>query len=466
MVRCRDISPVDVTEAALDRIDEINPRLNAFLTVSRDSALQTARILESAARAGQIVGPLHGVPIGIKDNIDTHDAATTGGSDLLRGRRPESDAIVVQRLRSAGAVILGKLNMHEFAYGVTSANPHYGHVHNPWNLEHTPGGSSGGSGAAIAARLCHAALGTDTGCSIRLPAGFNGVCGLRPTIGRISNVGIIPLAWTLDTVGPLCRTVDDCALVCAVIAGSEVGDRHTARVAVQDYDSQRDEHLEGVRVGLVEDFSLAELDVDVDRALRDAVKVLETAGAAIRKVNLNCLEHATSAVLTIDVAEPAAYHGRNLRSRKDRYGDDVRLLLETGELLLATHYIQAQRYRTLIQNEIELAFEKCDVILLPVAPCTAPRHDVTEIELSSGQRIGMIPAALKYNALASLSGMPALALPCGFSESSMPIGMQVMAPAFREDRLFRVGRAFQEVTDWHTRAPSTTLAHTPTRDPQ
>jgi aspartyl-tRNA(Asn)/glutamyl-tRNA(Gln) amidotransferase subunit A len=453
LIERREVSPVEVTETLLKRIDAIDPILNAFITVSSDKALMAARAAETAIAGGVYLGPLHGVPIALKDNIWSRGDRATAGSKIQADFVPEEDATVAARLRMAGALFLGKLNMHEFAYGVTTNNPHYGPARNPWNTELSPGGSSGGSGAAVAARLCYGALGTDTGCSVRLPAAYNGIVGIRPTIGRVSNYGIVTLAWTLDTCGPMTRSVQDCAVMLQAMAGFDARDSQTAVVPVPDYRARIDRGVSGLRLAVIRDFSLAGIKDDVARALETALKVLESEGATIREVDVPDLEFSVSALLTVDIAEPAAYHAEWLRTRPQDYGEDVRTNLELGEMYLATHYIQAQRYRTILRDRFRDVLADVEAIITPTVPFTAPAVGDTEVELETGERLRMIPAVMRYNALPPLTGMPALSLPCGFSREGLPIGMQLMGSAFDEGMLFRIGHAYQMATDWHRREP-------------
>ena len=452
-IRRREVSPVEVTKAVLDAIDEHDSTLRSFISVNTEHALLVAEAAEKAIAGGYYLGPLHGVPIAIKDIVSTAGDRSTSGSKILAEFVPEQDATVTARLKSAGAVIVGKLNMHEFAYGVTTENPHYGTARNPWHLDHSAGGSSGGSGVAVAARLCYAALGTDTGCSVRLPASYNGISGLRPSIGRVSNFGVGVLAWTLDTVGPMARTVADCAAMLQVMAGYDARDPQTANVPVPDYASWIERGLEGVRLAIVNNYTLTGLQHDVQVAMERALETLEREGAVIKEVELHDLEYATSALLTIDIAEPAAYHSDWLRKNPELYGDDVRALLQQGEMYLATHYIQAQRFRTLMQTQFTDILKDAEAIITPTVPFTAPRIGRQDIDLGEGVTMGLIPAVMRYNALPPLTGIPALSVPCGFSSEGLPIGMQIIGDAFDEATVLRVGHGYQLATDWHRRKP-------------
>ena len=274
-IAAREVSPVEVLEATLARIDAVDPTLNAYIDVHAETARGAAEAAEIAIGAGYHLGPLHGVPLALKDNVATRGELTRAGSRVLRDRVTTEDATIASRLRAAGSILIGKLNMHEFAYGVTTNNPHHGAARNPWSTDRTPGGSSGGSGAAVAGRLAYGAIGTDTGCSVRLPASFNGIAGLRPSIGRVSNHGIVPLAWTLDTAGPMCRTVRDCAAMLEAMAGFDARDRQTANVPVPRYGDELARGLGGLRLAVIEDFSLTGLQPEVETALRGALAAFE-----------------------------------------------------------------------------------------------------------------------------------------------------------------------------------------------
>ncbi|MGI9558038.1 MAG: amidase [Solirubrobacterales bacterium] len=454
-IAAREVSPVEVVDATLERIEELDPKLTAFVSVTADQARQAAKGAEASIAAGYHLGPLHGVPLALKDLVGVRGEVSSAGSKVLGEHVPNEDAAVAAGLRAAGAIFVGRLNMHEFAYGVTTRNPHYGTARNPWNTERTPGGSSGGSGASVSARMAYGAIGTDTGCSIRLPAAWCGISGIRPTIGRISNYGITPLAWTLDTAGPMCRTVEDCALMFGPIAGYDARDRQTANVPVHDYIGDLDRGLDGIRVAVIDDYSLTGQQEGVRGAMEAAIATLESGGAQVTSVQLDHLEPAVSALLTVDVAEPAAYHAAWLRERPEDYGQDVRALLEAGELYLATHYIQAQRYRTVLRDQFVEILRSADAILTPTVGFTAPEVGATDVVIESGELFDMEAAVMRYNALPPLAGTPALSVPCGFSaDDSMPVGMQLIGRAFDEATLFRIGHGYQQLTDWHEREPS------------
>ena len=452
LVTKREISPVELVDAALNRIQEVDPTLKAYISVYEQSR-EVAKAAEIMAAAGHTLGPLHGIPLALKDNIALKGLRTTAGSKVLSDWIPDADATVAARLRSAGGIFIGKLNMHEFAWGGTSDNPHYGAVRNPWNPERFPAGSSGGSGVAVAARMCWGALGTDTGGSIRLPSAINGIVGIRPTYGRVSNQGIIPLAWSMDTAGPMTRTVEDCALMFSVIAGRDPSDPTTAQVPVQDYLAGLKQGVKGLRIGVVPGYFFHHLQPPVYAALKTALSTFESLGAVIHEVDIKNIHGNISAQLTIEAAEPSTYHQRWLRERPSDYGEDVRTLLEVGEMLLATHYLQAQRYRALLRQEFMDAFQQVDVFVCPTLPFTATRVGAMRVVIENGVEEDMLSAIMQYTGVPSLTGLPSLAVPCGFDADGLPIGMQIIGRPFDEATLFRAGSAFQTVTDFHLKSP-------------
>src|SRR5919199_786266 len=443
LVGTKEVSPVELVDCCLERIAAVNDRLKAYITVYDEQARQVARAAEAMIMAGHRLGPLHGIPIALKENIALRGLRTTAGSKILADWVPDEDATVAARLKGAGAVIIGKTNMHEFAWGGTSANPHYGFVRNAWDAERFPAGSSGGSGVAVAARMCHGALGTDTGGSVRLPSGINGVVGIRPTIGRVSNFNVIPLAWSMDTVGPMTRTVEDCAVMFNAIAGHDPRDPGSANVPTTDYTADLHRGVDGLRIGVVPGYFFHHLQPPVDAAVRGALSTLEGLGAKVVEVDIEHIHGNISAQLTVESCEPSTYHQRWLRERPEDYGDDVRLLLELGELHLATHYIQAQRYRGVLRAEFMDAFKSVDVFICPTLPFTATKIGETLVEIENGVEEDMLAAIMQFTGVPSLAGLPSLNVPCGFDPEGLPVGMQLIGRPFDEAMLFRVGTAFQ-----------------------
>lgn len=454
-IRSGEISPVEIMLALLDRIDSLDGVHNAYIEVFREKALAKAKTAEYDLRNGNEIGQLHGVPISIKDNIASQGDLTRAGSHILSDQPARKDATLTRRLKGSGAVILGHLNMHEFAFGVTSDNPHYGPVLNPWNFARLPGGSSGGSAVAVAARTAIGAIGTDTGCSIRIPASLNGVTGLRPTIGRVSTTGVVPLAWSLDTAGPICQTAYDSALVLNSIQGFDRLDPQSVRHPVIDFTEGIGRGVKGTRIGVVRNYSLDKLQPDVERSVTAAMTILEDAGATLCEVDIQQLnlEEIHSALLTIHGVEAAAFHGDWLRERPQDYGADVLSALRVGSLHFGTQYVNAQRYRVFLSKKIAEIFENVDLLLTPTSPFVAPALSESEVSVSREVSFDLVEGLTRYTSISPLTGIPAISFPCGFSEDGLPIGLQLMAKQFDEATLLRAAHTYQLVTDWHKRIP-------------
>lgn len=452
LIRQKQLSPLELLEAVLTRIERFDSRLNTYITVLAESARAQARQAEKEILDGHYRGPLHGIPVSIKDLFATRGVRTTCGSKVLADWVPDYDATAVARWREAGAVIVGKTNLHELAYGVTSNNPHYGPVHNPWDLERVPGGSSGGSGAAVAASLSTASLGSDTGGSIRIPSSVCGVVGIKPTYGRVSRYGAIPLAWSLDHVGPLAKSVEDAALLLAALAGPDPKDPTSSDRPVPDYAQSLSGELRGVRLGLPEQYFFEHVDAEILSAVQQAIRRLEQLGARTQPVSLPHLETCAAMEAHITLAEATSYHEPHMRTRIDDYGDGVRIDLEAGRYLLATDYVKSQRARTLLQEVFDRAFEQVDVIVSPTLPAFPPL--IGELYVQSGDlREHVIDAFLRFNIPFNLTGLPAISIPCGFSSNNLPIGLQIAGRAFDEPTVLRVAHAYEAHTEWHRRRP-------------
>ena len=451
----RKISPVELAELALRRIERAQPKLNAFITVTAERALADARRAEREILGGRYRGPLHGLPIALKDNIATRGVLTTAGSKILREWIPEEDATVARRLSRAGAVLLGKTNLHEFAYGVTTDNPHYGAAHNPWSLERIPGGSSGGSGAALGAGLCFGSVGTDTGGSIRIPAALCGVVGLKPTYGRVSCFGVVPLARSLDHAGPLARSVRDAALLLQAIAGHDSRDPASARAPVPEYLGGGRRKRIRVSLGVERGYFFDRLDDEIRRALEAATKEFARLGATMEEITLPSLAASERPSSAIAFAEALAYHegAGYFPARAAEYGDDVRARLAAGREVRAADYLRAFDARRQAIAEFETAFERVDAILAPTVPAAAPRIGETSVEFGSEQET-VRAAMLRLNRPANFTGLPAISLPCGFTRSGLPIGLQLIGPAWQEERLLEIALCYEQATPWHTRHPS------------
>ena len=446
LIESGDVSHVVVTRAVLERIEALDGRLNAYITVLHDDAMSAAREAENAILAGGYLGPLHGVPISLKDLFWTQGVRTTAGSKILADFVPNEDAHSVARLKAAGAVIVGKTNLHEFAFGVTTINPHYGTTRNPWDAERIAGGSSGGSAAAVAAGLCTAALGTDTGGSIRIPAALCGIVGLKPTYGRVSRHGVVPLAWTMDHVGPMTRSVRDAALMLNVVAGHDPRDPASTDAPAPDFTAGLDAGVKGLRLGVPQHFYFDDLDAEVEGCVRAAIDVLGRLGGKIEEVALPRLEYAPAVYWPISISEAAAYHRDWLINRPQDYGDDVRERMEPGLLAPAVRYLQAQRARRLIADDFRHALREVDVLLVPTTPVPAPRLDeagTPEVRSS----------LLRLTSPANLAGLPALSVPCGFTGAGLPVGLQIIGRAFDEATVLRVGHAYETTAGWEVRIP-------------
>jgi aspartyl-tRNA(Asn)/glutamyl-tRNA(Gln) amidotransferase subunit A len=452
-LRRREVSPVEITRVYLDRIHRLDPHLRAFITVTADQALADAETATRAIVGGRYLGPLHGVPLALKDLFYTAGVRTTAGSRILADFVPSEDATAVARLRAAGAIFLGKTNMEEFAYGATSINPHYGACRNPWDPERIPGGSSGGSASAVAAGLCAASLGSDSGGSIRQPAALCGLVGLKPTYGRVSRYGVVPLSWSQDHVGPMARSVRDAALLLQVIAGEDARDPSCSSAPVPGYTNRLDEGISGFRLAIPRDFFFERVDGTIDAAVRAAARVLTDQGASLDEVPFPEAAHAATAGAAILFAEASAYHEDWLRTRPEQYGEPVRARLRVGSLLLATDYLKAQRARGVLVQRATALFDRVDALLMPAVPLAAPGQDQTIIRWPDGTEEDIRGATLRLTRPFNLLGLPAVSVPCGFTTEGLPIGLQIVARPFAETTVLRVARAYEAATSWHTRRP-------------
>ncbi|MCH8001375.1 MAG: Asp-tRNA(Asn)/Glu-tRNA(Gln) amidotransferase subunit GatA [Proteobacteria bacterium] len=441
-----EVSPLALTEAALARIEAQDGALNAFMTVTADAALEAARAAEAEIAAGRHRGPLHGVPLAVKDLFATKGVRTTGGSKLLGDWVPDHDAAAVERLKRAGAVLLGKTAMHELAYGTTSDNAHYGPVRNPWDAACHPGGSSGGSAAAVAAGLAFGALGSDTGCSIRQPAACCGIVGLKPTFGRVSKFGALPLSWSMDHVGPMTRSVADAALMLQVLAGPDPRDPNCVERAVPDYGFGLNGGIEGKRIALARGFFFADCDPEVATAVAAAAQTLGGLGAVVEEVELPEMEAAYLVGGMIIACEAAAYHAKSLRERPEAFSEELRASLELGGFYSAVDYLQAQRARRRITEAVLGAVQPFDAVLTPTSPVPATPIDDTPRHHGALRHRNTIP----FN----LTGLPAVSIPCGFTEAGLPIGLQIVGKAFDEAGILEIARAYERATDWRARRPA------------
>src|ERR1700686_30673 len=443
-IRSRALTPTQLTEACLARIQTYNPKLNAFITVLGEQALAQAREMEAEQRAGRFRSPLHGIPIALKDNIDTAGIRTTAASAVFDERVPEHDAEVTRRLKEAGAVFVGKTNLHEFAMGGTSATSYYGPVRNPWALDRNPGGSSGGSAAGVAADLCFGALGTDTGGSIRTPSSFCGVVGLKPTYGLVSIRGIIPLTLSLDHCGPIARTTEDAAVMLNVLAGYDKLDIASVEHPREDYVAAMQQPISGLRLGIPRAPFFDLLDADVEKAVEDAIGLLAKMTKGVKDVTLPS---------TRDInlgGESFAYHEEFYAHGPGRYQIPTRRALQNGANLKAAEYIRARWKLELLRRTIDDAFTDFDLVVLPTRRRT-PRKIDAAIKREESDKIRN--PELENTGQFDVYGVPAISVPCGFTSSGLPVGLMIAGPRFSEGKVLALAQAFELATDWHTRKP-------------
>ena len=448
LIRRRKISPVELTAFCLDRISKLQPAINAFITVREDIALAQAKRAEMDISRGRYKGVLHGIPISVKDLFCTRGIRTTAGSKILRRFVPERNAEVIERLLASGCTFLGKTNMHEFAYGATNLNPHYGPVRNPWDTSRISGGSSGGSAASVVTAQAVASIGTDTGGSIRIPSAACGCVGLKPTYGRVSLEGVIPLSGTLDHAGPICRCVADAALMFDAMAQSNVRAPGTPGTTV----SGLRRGVKSIRLGVPRQYFFDHLQPAVRRNVLAAVKTLKELGASLREVNLKGMEETARLAADITAGEALAFHEEWLNKRPEEYGKDVGARLEQSRGLTAAAYIQALQKRLAYTEEFERVLDAVDLILAPAIPVVAPGLDQEQVR-TGRSRTDVRLALLSLTRPANLTGLPALSVPCGFSPDNLPIGLQLIGRRFGEATLLRAAWAYEQATPWHRQFP-------------
>ncbi len=439
LLRGRAVSPVELTQACLKRIEKYNSSLNAFITVTAEQALATAREHQAEQARGKWRGPFHGIPIALKDNIDTAGVRTTAASEVFKERVPSEDAEVARRLKNAGAILLGKLNLHEFAMGGSSAVSYFGPVHNPWALDRTPGGSSGGPAAAVAADLCFGSLGTDTAGSIRIPAGYCSIVGLKPTYGRVSIRGVIPLAWSLDHVGPMCKTVEDTALMLDVIAGYDEMDPTTADVPVSSYTRSLRTATAKWRLGVPREPFFDKLDPDIAKATEDAIQVLRKLTASVEDVRLSQPPN----LLQTLTAEAYAYHTQWITKTPEQYQPTTRAAIQRAGGVGGPAYADARRELDRMRREIKKTFAQVDFLITPTSP--EPPGTIEEVKTRNVSARNTLPF--------DIFGIPTIDVPCGFTTSGLPIGLQISGPPFAEPAVLALAHAYEQATDWHRRRP-------------
>jgi aspartyl-tRNA(Asn)/glutamyl-tRNA(Gln) amidotransferase subunit A len=447
----KKLSSREVTESCLKRIAQWQPKLNAFMAVESEAALKAADAADAALAKGT-KGVLHGVPLAHKDMYYDKGKVVTCGSKIRKDFVATTTSTALQRLKDAGTVRLGSLQMVEFAFGPTGHNPHYGPVRNPWNVDHVTGGSSSGSGSAVGARLTFAALGSDTGGSIRMPAHFCGVTGLKTTVGRISRAGAMPLSWSLDTVGPLAQTVEDCALLVGLMAGADPEDPTASSLPVPDYMAATKQPIKGLKIGVPTAFYVDDLDPEVARVLDETLAVLKKEGAEIVKVELPDQRQLTAACQIVLATEAASLHKRWMIERPQDYGAQVLMRLQNGLAIPAVSYLEAMRWRGPALAAYLAAVEGTDAVIAPVAPIPAPTIAESDVGNSLDAE-AVIQRITRFTRPINYLGLPSLSIPTGFTKSSLPVGMQIVGRSFDEAMLVRIGTAFQRATDFHQRVP-------------
>ena len=439
LIKSREINASELADACYRQIERLNPTLNAFITVIPPEQLSAQEETQS--------GLLQEIPIAVKDLYNTKGIRTTAGTRFFADHIPQEDAYVVQKIKKAGAQIIGKTNTHEIALWVTNNNPHYGACRNPWDITRTPGGSSGGSAVAVSTGMAMAALGTDTGGSIRIPASLCGVVGLKPTFGRVSLRGILPLSWNLDHAGPITRKVEDAALMLQVMGGYDELDPASMKTLPGDYYSHLRDGIKDRKFALATGSFIEESDPEVLEAVRKTAQVLEEQGAVITETNVDFLKEAAVANALMTQADGAAFHRERLKEHPDWFGADVRQRLEIGAAFTSSEYILARRTQAEVKRQLELLFEEYDGLLLPTTPITAP-------VLEGENALERARQLTRFTAPFNLTGLPALTIPCGFTSEGLPIGLQIVSRAWNEAGVLRTGYAFQQATEWHTRMPS------------
>ena len=453
LIRSGDVSPVEAAEAYLDRIGQIDGKLNSYITVCRDEALAEAQQAEKEIAAGNYRGPMHGLPVAVKDQFYTKGIRTTGGSAILKDLVPNEDATVVANLKAAGSVLLGKLNMSEYAMGDAFFHP-FGTPHNPWDLSRNPGTSSSGSGAATAAFLCATSLGEDTGGSIRGPASFCGLVGIRPSWGRVSRYGVLGASWSMDTVGPISRTTADCAMTLGAIAGYDPKDPSTWDVPVPDYLSMLTGEIRGLKVGVIQERVDTEaVDPEVRDNVVQAIAVLGELGSDIQEVSIPLIVHSAAISNTIILTDAAGVHRQGIDEHLGEYDHNIQIRLLVGSIIPAQAHQKAVKLRQVLRQQILDALEKVDVLVMPTSSIPASPIP-TKAGIGSKQEVlDGLAGRRSFTAPFNVANTPALSINCGFTSQNLPVGFQIAGKPFGEGTLFRVAQAYEQATDWHTRRP-------------
>tara|TARA_A100001037_G_C15153897_1_gene641975 strand:+ start:15981 stop:17384 length:1404 start_codon:yes stop_codon:yes gene_type:complete len=451
LLHSQQLSATELVDAYCKRIEETEPLLNSFITLTLDEAKQRAVGISNQISSGNYLGPLHGIPIALKDLFDTAGLKTTSGSKIYDSRIPATDSTVASKLNSAGAILLGKLNMHPFAYGPTGENEDYGHMHNPWNLNKLTGGSSGGSGSSVASGQCTAALGSDTGGSVRIPASLCGIVGFKPTYGKISKHGVTPLSWSLDHPGPLTRTVEDAVIMINAMSGADHNDPSSVHTDQVSMDFMESTDLTGVKIGVPQEF-LNDIDPEMSSLIEEALKVLRTLGAEIKTVSFPMHSYSESISNCILMPEATSYHKQILKTIPDQIYEPVRLRLHAGLFISAEQYVTAQRIRRIYFQELSQLLDDVDVLVGPTEPVFAPDILSETVNINGTDR-NTSAALTSLNRPYNITGMPAITVPCGFNSDSLPGGLQIAGKPFNEYTIAKVAYAYQESCNWKNMLP-------------
>jgi aspartyl-tRNA(Asn)/glutamyl-tRNA(Gln) amidotransferase subunit A len=448
LLRSKKVSPVELTHECLSRIEQLNPKVNAFITVIADSALAQARQAEAEIQHGRWRGPLHGIPVALKDLVDTAGVRTTAASGLFKDRIPTQDAEIVRRLKAAGAVLLGTHNLHEFAYGASSVISYFGPVHNPWDLGYSPGGSSGGSAAAVAAQLCYGAIGSDTGGSIRIPAAYCGIVGLKPSYGRVSTSGVIPLSWSLDHLGPMARTARDAALLLQVIAGYDPADTNSTDMPVADYAGTLAAKTSTLRLGLPRAHFYEGLHPEIQAAMDTALSILRKLTSSQHDIEIPV---ANEVALLILKAEAYAYHRDYITKTPDLYQAETLKRIRAGERISTADYIYARRQLDQFRRSALKVFDAVDLVVTPTTP--VPPFTISDLLADLDNLRNKELRTSDNTRPFNLLGLPTITVPCGFTRAGLPIGMQITGPNAGEATVLRLAHAYEQAVEWHKREP-------------
>ncbi len=452
-IKAKEVSPVEAVEAYLARIEELNPKLNSYITVCGEQALQDAKESEAAIAAGRWLGPMHGVPFAVKDQWWTKGVRTTAGSNILRDFVPDEDATVMTKLKEAGAILIGKTNLTEFAMAYTYHYP-FGTPANPWDLSRMPGGSSAGSGSATAAFMCATSLGEDTGGSIRGPAAYCGITGLRPSQGRVSRYGLLGSCWSMDTIGPMSRSVEDCAMTLEAIAGHDPKDAYTWKIPTPNYPGLLNDGVQGLRVGVLKEKVHGDNIVpEMREAVLKAAEIFEGQGAEVKEVSLPGAINGRAIASPITYLEGATVHHRRVRERLSEYDHNMRITLLLGSLIPSHTYYKAQRLRSVLRQEFLDLMGAVDLLIFPTAADVAPPLvDRPGLGTKEEFKSEMFSPRRTLTSLSNITGAPALSVPCGFKDG-LPLGLQILGRPMEEGTVFRLGHAYQQATGWHTERP-------------